>query len=140
MTNIDLKYNAYTRETSFSDGSRNCDDFLLAHDGEELTLWIDSFLLNLIDTYNSEISLSFTGIERDCDIVDDAIKNYNENTNSFKILFRRKVNKSNTNSSSKNKIEKLRELYAEMRSENCPFEELRTDKNIEKSFKLKAKE
>ena len=32
MTNIDLKYNAYTRETSFSDGSRNCDDFLLAHD------------------------------------------------------------------------------------------------------------
>ena len=53
MTNIDLKYNAYTRETSFSDGSRNCDDFLLAHDGEELTLWIDSFLLNLIDTYKT---------------------------------------------------------------------------------------
>lgn len=134
MINIELKYNAYTRETSFSDGSRNCDDFLLAREGKELNSWIDDFLKNLIDTYNSEISLSFTGIERDCDIVEDAIKNYNENTNSYKILYRRKVNKSNTNSSSKNKIEKLRELYAEMRSENCPFDELRTDKELEQSF------
>ncbi|WP_296689511.1 dynamin family protein [Treponema sp. UBA6852] len=134
MINIDLKYNAYTRETTFSDGSRNSDDFLLAHEGEELNLWIDSFLTNLIDTYNSELSLCFDGIERDCDIVEDAVRNYNQNTNSFKILYRRKVNRSNTNPSSKNKIEKLRELYAEMRSESCPFEELRTDKNIEKSF------
>ena len=133
MINIELKYNAYTRETSFSDGSRECDDFLLAHEGEELNLWIDRFLTNLIDTYNAELSLTFAGIERDCDIVNDAVENYNHNTNSFKILFRRNVNKSNSNSS-KDKIEKLRELYAEMRSENCPFEELRTDKNIEKSF------
>ena len=133
MINIELKYNAYTRETSFSDGSRDCDDFLLAHEGEELNLWIDRFLTNLIDTYNAELSLTFAGIERDCDIVNDAVENYNHNTNSFKILFRRNVNKSNSNSS-KDKIEKLRELYAEMRSENCPFEELRTDKNIEKSF------
>lgn len=133
MINIELNYNAYTRETSFSDGSRECDDFLLAHEGEELNLWIDRFLTNLIDTYNAELSLTFAGIERDCDIVNDAVENYNHNTNSFKILFRRNVNKSNSNSS-KDKIEKLRELYAEMRSENCPFEELRTDKNIEKSF------
>lgn len=133
MINIELKYNAYTRETSFSDGSRECDDFLLAHEGEELNLWIDRFLTNLIDTYNAELSLTFAGIERDCDIVNDAVENYNHNTNSFKILFSRNVNKSNSNSS-KDKIEKLRELYAEMRSENCPFEELRTDKNIEKSF------
>lgn len=133
MINIELKYNAYTRETSFSDGSRECDDFLLAHEGEELNLWIDRFLTNLIDTYNAELSLTFAGIERDCDIVNDAVENYNHNTNSFKILFRRNVNKSNTNSS-KDKIEKLRGLYAEMRSENCPFEELRTDKNIEESF------
>lgn len=133
MINIELKYNAYTRETSFSDGSRECDDFLLAHEGEELNLWIDRFLTNLIDTYNAELSLIFAGIERDCDIVNDAVENYNHNTNSFKILFHRNVNKSNSNSS-KDKIEKLRELYAEMRSENCPFEELRTDKNIEKSF------
>ena len=61
MINIDLKYNAYTRETTFSDGSRNSDDFLLAHEGEELNLWIDSFLTNLIDTYNSELSLCFDG-------------------------------------------------------------------------------
>ena len=133
MINIELKYNAYTRETSFSDGSRECDDFLRTHEGEELNLWIDRFLTNLIDTYNAELSLTFAGIERDCDIVNDAVENYNHNTNSFKILFRRNVNKSNSNSS-KDKIEKLRELYAEMRSENCPFEELRTDKNIEKSF------
>ena len=134
MINIELKYNAYTRETSFSDGARERDDFLLAHDGEELNLWIDSFLTNLVDTYNSELRLTFTGIERDCDIVDDAVKNHNQNTNSFEILFRRNVIKSNTNVGTKNKIDKLRDLYAEMRSENCPFEELRTDKNIEKSF------
>ena len=80
MINIELKYNAYTRETSFSDGSRECDDFLLAHEGEELNLWIDRFLTNLIDTYNAELSLIFAGIERDCDIVNDAVENYNHNT------------------------------------------------------------
>ena len=35
MINIELKYNAYTRETSFSDGSRECDDFLLPDEGRE---------------------------------------------------------------------------------------------------------
>lgn len=134
MINIDVKYNPYTMETNFTDGIRNSDDFLVAHEGEELTSWIESFLVNLVDTYNSEVSLNFTGIERDCDVVEDAVKNYNQNTKSFKISFCRNERKDSPNSSSKNKIEKLRELYVEMRSESCPFEKLRTDKNIEKSF------
>lgn len=134
MINIDVKYNPYTMETDFTDGIRNSDDFLVAHDGEELTSWLENFLINLVDTYNSEISLNFTGIERDCDIVEDAVKNYNQSTKSFKIVFCRNQSNDSLNSSSKNKIEKLRELYAEMRSESCPFEKLRTDKNIEMSF------
>lgn len=134
MINIDLQYNPYTRETVFADGSRESDEFLTAHDGEEISIWISEFLSYLIDTYNADISLTFSGIERDCDTVDDSVKIFNQNSKGFKISFRRKVNKTQTDSSSKNKIEKLRDLYAEMRSEKCPFEELRTDQNIDKSF------
>lgn len=134
MANIDLQYNPYTRETSFTDGNQTSDNFLVSHEGEELTSWIDSFLINLIDTYNEDVSLNFTGIERDCDSVEDAVKSYNNDTKSFKISFRRNVKRGQTDSSSKNRIEKLRELYSEMRSENCPFDELCTDSNIEKSF------
>lgn len=134
MINIDLRYNPYTRETEFSDGSQNSNVFLTAHDGEELVSWIDSFLINLIETYNTDICLNFTGIERDCDTIEDAIEDYNQNTSSFEFSLYKNVEKLTSDSSTKNKIEKLRELYAEIRSENCPFEVLRTDKNIEKSF------
>jgi len=134
MANIQLEYNPYTRETVFSDGSRKSDEFLSSHEGKEICTWIKEFLARLVDTCNENVELSFSGIERDCDTVGDAVSEFNKETSGFKVTFRRNVKRAQTDSSSKNRIEKLRELYSEMRSEKCPFEELRTDSNIEKSF------
>ena len=134
MANIQLEYNPYTRETVFTDGSRASDEFLTTQEGKEISTWIKEFLTRLVDTCNENVELTFSGIERDCDTVGDAVSEFNKEGSGFKVTFRRNVKRGQTDSSSKNRIEKLRELYAEMRSENCPFDELRTDSNIEKSF------
>lgn len=134
MANIELKYNPYTRETEFSDGARTEDDFLTSHSGQELSSWCAEFITYLIDTYNENVNLTFNGIERDCDTFTDAVSEFNAESKNFSVTFRRKVNRTRSDSSAKNKIEKLRELYTEMRSDTCPFEELRTDNNIEQSF------
>lgn len=134
MANIELHYNPYTRETKFSDGTRNQDKFLDAHDGEDISSWCGEFIARLVDMYNEEVSIDFSGIERDCDTFDDAVKAFNETSRGFKVKLRRKVIRGQTDTSSKSKIERLRELYAEMRSDSCPFEELRTSNEIENSF------
>ena len=134
MANIEVKYNPYTRETAFSDGARTKDDFLSKNDGKELSVWCADFIKNLVDTYNEDIALTFEGIERDCDTVDDTVKAFNEKSSRFKVTLRRKVNRSQSASGTKTKIEKLRELYDEMRSDKCPFAELRDNKDIDKAF------
>lgn len=134
MANIEVKYNPYTRETAFSDGARTEDEFLSNNDGKELSVWCADFIKKLVDTYNEDIALTFEGIERDCDTVDDTVKAFNEKRGRFKVTLRRKVNRSQSASGTKTKIEKLRELYDEIRSDKCPFAELRDNKDIDKAF------
>lgn len=134
MAKIEVKYNPYTRETAFSDGARTEDEFLSNNDGKELSVWCADFIEYLVDTYNEDIALTFEGIERDCDTVDDTVKVFNEKSSKLKVTLRRKVNRSQSASGTKTKIEKLRELYDEMRSDKCPFAELRDNKDIDKAF------
>lgn len=135
MTNIELKYNFATKECMFSDGGRSSDDFIIARSGEEIANWCEELLVHFIETYNEDISLTFEGIERDCDTLEDAIEKFNSDTrNSKKITFNKKIIRSSKDSLSGSKIEKLREFYNELKSESCPFDEIRTDKNIEMAF------
>lgn len=134
MAKIEVKYNPYTRETAFSDGAHTEVEFLSNNDGKELSVWCADFIEYLVDTYNEDIALTFEGIERDCDTVDDTVKAFNEKSSRFKVTLRRKVNRSQSASGTKTKIEKLRELYDEMRSDKCPFAELRDNKDIDKAF------
>lgn len=78
MTNIELKYNFGTKECAFSDGTRTEDDFISSKSGSELSTWCGELLGHLVETYNEDIALSFTGIERDCDTMADAVERFNE--------------------------------------------------------------
>lgn len=132
MATIELKYHPFMRETAFNDGASTENGFLSSHKGKELSEWCSDFIEHLVDTYNEDIALTFEGIERDCDTIDDAVKSFNAKQSNFKVTLRRKVIR---DSGAKNKIDALRELYAEMRSESCPFDELRNSEDIDNAFK-----
>lgn len=132
MTTINLSYNFGTRECTFSDGSRNKDDFLEARKGKELSQWCGEFLGHLTNAYNDEISLDFSGIERDCDTMKDAVDEFNSKSEK-KINIKCRILRSQ-DSATGAKIEKLRSFYNELTSAECPFDEIRNDKNIENAF------
>ena len=134
MTNIELKYNFGTKECAFSDGTRTEDDFISSKSGSELSLWCGELLLHLVDTYNEDIALTFTGIERDCDTMADAVERFNEKSDKKIRPFTRKILRQNENAESGSKIEKLKDFYRELTSESCPFDEIRNDKDIENAF------
>lgn len=132
MTTINLSYNFGTRECTFKDGSRNRDDFLEARKGKELSQWCGEFLGHLTNVYNDEISLDFSGIERDCDTMKDAVDEFNSKSEK-KISIKCSILRSQ-DSATGAKIEKLRSFYNELTSDECPFDEIRNDKNIETAF------
>ena len=134
MVKIDLKYNHYLKEIEFQDGRENKNSFLKGHDGEELSEWCAGFINNIISTYNDSITLTFTGIEQDCDTFEDEINRYNNGKHKLKIKLILNTTKTQADIKTKSKIEKLRELYSEIQSDSCPFDELRTDKDIEMAF------
>lgn len=134
MTNIELKYNFGTKECAFSDGTRTEDDFISSKSGSELSLWCGELLLHLVDTYNEDIALTFTGIERDCDTMADAVERFNEKSDKKIRPFTKKILRQNENAESGSKIEKLKDFYRELTSESCPFDEIRNDKDIENAF------
>ncbi len=134
MTNIDLKYNFGTKECTFSDGSRAEDDFIASKSGIELSVWCNELLLHFIETYNDDIALTFTGIERDCDTMADAVEEFNEKSDKKIKPFTKKILRQNEGEESGAKIEKLKGFYKELTSSDCPFDEIRNDKDIENAF------
>lgn len=134
MTNIELKYNFGTKECAFSDGTRTEDDFISSKSGSELSTWCGELLGHLVETYNEDIALTFTGIERDCDTMADAVERFNEKSGKKIKPFTKKILRQNENAESGSKIEKLKDFYRELTSESCPFDEIRNDKDIENAF------
>lgn len=134
MTNIELKYNFGTKECAFSDGTRTEDDFISSKSGSELSTWCGELLGHLVETYNEDIALTFTGIERDCDTMADAVERFNEKSDKKIRPFTKKILRQNENAESGSKIEKLKDFYKELTSESCPFDEIRNDKDIENAF------
>ncbi len=134
MTNIELKYNFGTKECAFSDGTRTEDDFISSKSGSELSTWCGELLGHLVETYNEDVALTFTGIERDCDTMADAVERFNEKSGKKIKPFTKKILRQNENAESGSKIEKLKDFYRELTSESCPFDEIRNDKDIENAF------
>lgn len=137
MKKISMSYNPYLKESTFDDGINTKDEWLNTKQKEanELGDWCYEFLQHLVDKYNDNLRIEFTGIERDCDSLDDAVLNFNNVNNEFKIQFIRHNNTENdTAGTSSSKIEKLKVLYEELCSTDCPFADLRDNPKIKESF------
>lgn len=130
-----MSYDAYQKEAKYDDGS-SCDFFDARNGKAELSEWCTEFLKYITDEVNDDVCICFSGIERDCDTLEDKIAEFNASSKDFKVELKRVSGKRQTsNANGKEKMEKLRALYNRMRSEDCPFEELREDKKIEEHFK-----
>ena len=137
MKNIKMKYNPYLREAQLEDGSGKTDEWLEGQKKgkKEFSEWCDEFLHYIIRKYNDDVGIEFNGIERDCDSLEDSIVAFNKSGSDFHIrLIRRDVKVSESLESGGSKIEKLKLLYNDLCSANCPFTELRDNDKIKKSF------
>ena len=132
-----MKYNPYLREAQLEDGSGKVDEWLEGQKKgkKEFSEWCDEFLHYIIRKYNDDVGIEFNGIERDCDSLEDSIVAFNKSGADFRItLIRREVRESESIESGGSKIEKLKLLYNDLRSVDCPFPDLRDDDKIKESF------
>lgn len=123
MTKFDLTYNPYTREkTFFVDGKEDSFDDCWGTGNKELSEWGSVFFEKLYKKYNdSEMEVSFKGIIRDYEFLEDSKLAYEKNNTSVKISLI-----DNGCSNTTEKLGKLKELFEKMQKET-PFEQLKTD-------------
>lgn len=137
MKKIIMTYNPYLKEADIQDGTGINDEWLDAKkkNGEEFGKWCKEFLKHLIDKYNDDVEIDFSGIERDCDSLEDAVLDFNKNNSEFRIKLNRHLKFQNSDMENGiSKIEKLKLLYDDIRSSDCPFSDLRDNAKIAESF------
>ncbi|MDD6487093.1 MAG: dynamin family protein [Spirochaetales bacterium] len=123
MTKFDLTYNPFTKEKSFLVNGEK-DDFCdcWGTGNKELSEWANIFFEKLYKIYNdSEMEVSFKGIIRDYEFLEDAKLAYEKKNTSVKISLI-----DNGCSNTTEKLGKLKELFEKMQKET-PFEQLRTE-------------
>lgn len=123
MTKFDLQYNPYTKSKVFLvNGEEDSFDECWGTGTKELSEWANVFFEKLYKKYNdSEMEISFKGIIRDYEFLEDAKSLYEKNNSSVKISL---INKDCSNTTEK--LGQLKELFEKMQKET-PFEQLKTD-------------
>ena len=121
MTSIELLYNPYTRgKILFVDGGEvqkdECEK-LCGAEGTELSEWAEHFLNACIEHFNDSISVSFSGIRRDYEFLDDAVKK-SKYSSDISLSEKKIVD-------AENRLQELKNLFAEMQ-ENTPFDSLKS--------------
>ena len=121
MTSIELLYNPYTRgKILFVDGGEvqkdECEK-LCGAEGTELSEWAEHFLNACIEHFNDSISVSFSGIRRDYEFLEDAVKK-SKYSSDISLSEKKIVD-------AENRLQELKNLFAEMQ-ENTPFESLKS--------------
>ncbi len=123
MTHFNLTYNPFTKEKVFLvDGREDSFDECWGTGNKELSEWANVFFEKLYKKYNdSEMEISFKGIIRDYEFLEDAKDLYEKNNPSVKISL---IDKDCSNTTEK--LGQLKELFEKMQEET-PFEQLKTD-------------
>lgn len=123
MTHFDLTYNPFLKEKIFLvDGKKDDFDECWGVGNKELSEWVNLFFEKLYKKYNdSEMEVSFKGIIRDYEFLEDAKLAYEKENSSAKITLI-----DNGCSNTKENLGKLKELFKKMQAET-PFEQLKTD-------------
>lgn len=128
MITLDIKYNHYTYEISFNDGTDVLDEWIVSKNGKQpLQSWCAEALMYFQEKYNDDLKIYFTGIAQDCDIFEDTLE-------VKKSEMRIDVTYSRNEISQSESIQKMKNLYSQMRDASCPFLELRENETIEKNF------
>ena len=136
MKEIKITYNPYLKEGLLEDGTGENDEWLYAKKKSEKEFgeWCGELLQHLVNKYNDDMKIEFSGIERDCDSLEDAVFDFNKNTSEYRIESVCHIQKTESSDNGSSKIEKLKLLYEDIRSADCPFSDLRDNDKIEKAF------
>lgn len=123
MTKFNLTYNPFTKEKTFLvDGKEDDFDECWGTGNKDLSEWINVFFEKLYKKYNdSEMELSFKGIIRDYEFLEDAKLEYEKNNASVKISLI-----DNGCSNITEKLGQLKKLFEKMQKET-PFEQLKSE-------------
>lgn len=121
MTSIELLYNPYTRgKILLVDGGEvqkdECEK-LCGAEGTELSEWAEHFLNACIEHFNDSISVNFSGIRRDYEFLEDAVKK-SKYSSDISLSEKKIVD-------AENRLQELKNLFAEMQ-ENTPFDSLKS--------------
>ena len=121
MTSIELLYNPYTRgKILLVDGGEvqkdECEK-LCGAEGTELSEWVLHFLNACIEHFNDSISVNFSGIRRDYEFLEDAVKK-SKYSSDISLSEKKIVD-------AENRLQELKNLFAEMQ-ENTPFDSLKS--------------
>ena len=81
MKKIKMGYNPYLREAMLEDGDQ--DSWLEEQNGKDFELWCAMWLVYLVGNYHDDIEIEFSGIERDCEIFEDSVVEFNQNASNF---------------------------------------------------------
>ena len=123
MIELELTFNPYKTETSLKVGEHDAPKDLIKElcgpDGEELSSWVGSFWGRAVNQYNDNISLTFNGILRDYEFLEDSLIVFSDKEPGSKLK-KGKITKS------EDRLQILKDLFVEMQKET-PFAILRDD-------------
>lgn len=120
MTKLELTFNPYKRESTLAVNGEvqpKVKARICGSDGEELSFWAADFFRRAVDEFNDNVEVTFNGIQRDYEFLEDALNLFEEHGSVIKPG--RIVHPENVMGS-------LKQLFIGMRR-NSPFEVLKTD-------------
>ena len=126
MTNLELTFNPYKKESTLAVNGKiqpRVKTRICGADGEELSFWAADFFRRAVDEFNDNVEVTFNGIQRDYEFLEDALSTFDEKGSLIKQG--RIVQPENV-------MGKLKSLFIKMRKES-PFDSLKTD-NLKRLF------
>ena len=121
MVHLELTFNPYKLQTqlkvSNKAASRELVERICGSDGVDLSSWSSSFFKRSVNEFNDNVDVTFNGLLRDYEFLEDALKAFPEKGSR---LHQGKIAKP------EDRLLKLKSLFAEMQRET-PFEILKSD-------------
>lgn len=126
MTKLELTFNPYKKEPTLAVNGKvqpKVKARICGADGEELSFWARDFFRRAVDEFNDNVEVTFNGIQRDYEFLEDALSLFEE---------RGSILKQGRIVQPENVMSELKRLFLKMRKAS-PFEALKTD-NLKRLF------
>ena len=126
MTKLELTFNPYKKESTLAVNGKvqpKVKARICGADGEELSFWARDFFRRAVDEFNDNVEVTFNGIQRDYEFLEDALSLFEE---------RGSILKQGRIVQPENVMSELKRLFLKMRKDS-PFEALKTN-NLKRLF------